>query len=196
MPAPPQNPLILTAVGPSINLSCPDSFVGREVSGAAGDVSTSGGVGNFPFGSASLSLRSTLTDSLLPIGGNGAGTIEFTLTYTWQGLEDNGSGSTAADLFLNEMQAWSQSDPVCPTPPMAPCYGFPNHQSIIVVDEPITYGVPFSYRSDVSFSASGIEVGGFNQLSISTSLLTGGQLVELPEAGTLVLALIGSLAFY
>jgi hypothetical protein len=63
-----------------------------------------------------------------------------------------------------------------------------------VIDEPITYGVPFSYQADVS------SFGGFgnynvqNSLDISAALIRGGQLVELPEPASHWLCGLGLLA--
>jgi hypothetical protein len=203
-PVPPDQPFITqTATGAVINLTCPGSFYGPSagsyqgtpVSGSAGDLSAIGGTGDAVQGSgATFSFQSTFTDSLVPVGGTGSGTVVFTLTYTWGGLEDVGTGNPAADLFFNGVKVWNQSDFVCPTPPEHGC-DFP-HTAVFTIVEPVTYDVPFSYQADDSVSGHGFGVGVSNSLTISPSLQSGGQLEEVPEPGSIWLsgvALLGLL---
>jgi hypothetical protein len=178
-----------TETGTSINLTCPSSFYGPSVGyyfaadldGSAGNLSAQGSAGYGP-GSPTFSFQSTFTDFLLPVGGNGPGTVEFTLTYTSGGLADVGNATDAADFWFNGTSAWSQSDFVCYVPPSPDCF----HTSTIVIDEPLTYGVPFSYAAEVSVTGSGA-AGGSNSLAITSAILTGGQLIETPEPASLLL---------
>jgi len=153
------------------------------------------GVGNDR--NSTFAFQSTFMDSLLPIGGTGQGTVQFTLTYTWDSFGDSGSGTMSGDFIINGSQLWSESNQTCLFG--EPCSGPPPLNPFIVttvIDEPITYGVPFSLQADVS-SDSDAGSGGLymvqNSLDISPVLITGGQLVELPEPASLWLCGFGLL---
>jgi hypothetical protein len=62
---------------------------------------------------------------------------------------------------------------------------------VFVVDEAVTYGVPFSDQGDVSSSSLfDFFHGEGNSLTISPTLVTGGELVE-PEPGSVWSCAIG-----
>jgi hypothetical protein len=195
----PVPPLYLNATGVNINLTCPDEWVGPPVIGSVGPLMTEAGVGVGNDRSSTFAFQSTFMDSLLPIGGTGQGTVEFTLTYTWDGFGDSGLGTMSGDFSINGSQLWSESDRTCLFG--EPCFGPPFNPFIVttVIDEPITYGVPFSLQADVSSASEAGSGGSYwvqNSLDISPVLITGGQLVELPEPASLWLcgfALLGVL---
>lgn len=178
------------ATGTNITISCPPDSDGPSGMATVGNLSASVFVMP-PFG-ADVSLQSIFTDSLIPVGATGSGTVEFTLTYTFGGFTDTGIAQGSSDLFFNGLQVATIERGFCDLPNTAgPCSG-PQHV-VDVIDEPITYGVPFSYQAD-DFLSSGFSVAGVNNnVMISASLTTGGSLVEVPEPNTLWLCGFGSL---
>lgn len=110
--------------------------------------------------------------------------MEFTLTYSFSGLLDQAVVRGGGDLFFNGLQVANLQPGFCVTPPSSiTCPQL--HQVAQTIDEPITYGQPFSYQADDFMSGSGKGLGVFNQVTITASLLTGGTLVEVPEPQTL-----------
>lgn len=109
-PVPPdQTHFTLTAAGTNIDLTCPSAYFGPVVTGSAGNLSVQGGMGFGGFGnSTSFSFQSALIDALLPVGGTGQGTVQFTLTQTWQDFSEDGAGEDVATLLFDGMQAWNQ----------------------------------------------------------------------------------------
>ena len=164
---------------------------------AAGNLTAQGSTGYGPLSTpATFSFRSNFTDSLTAVGGTGPGTVEFTLTYTWGGLEDIGAANDAANFSFNGASAWSESAQVCNTPPIPNCPGGTTNTIQKVIDEPVFYGTPFSYAADVGVTGSGHGVYEFNSLTISSALLTGGQLIEVPEPSSLSLYGVALLALF
>lgn len=197
----PPGSFVQSVTGTNINLTCPNGYVGVVVSASVGDLSANGSTSYGPTGGLPVpgfSLQSTFTDSLMPVGGSGSGTVEFTLTYTWSGLNDLGFDQGSADLLFNgsSTHAWDFQSHACLTPPEVWCPGGISaltRTEVATVDEPVTYGVPFSYQADLLLSGGGSGLlGTSNQLVVSTSLLTGGQLVELPEPASLGFCAIGA----
>jgi hypothetical protein len=105
--------ITVTATGSSIDLSCPDGYFGTAVIGFANDLSTGASTGPLHIDPPSYAFQSTFVDSLVPVGGTGQGIVEFTLTYNWQNVGDNGTGITAGDFIFNGLPVWSRSDPTC-----------------------------------------------------------------------------------
>lgn len=183
------------ATGVTFNFNCPPGNSPTGSSASVGNLSAQADIHIVGFPST-FSLQSTFTDSLLPVGGSGSGMAEFILTYSYTGLVDLGGAQGAADLLFNGVQVINIHPPFCSAPPpSAPCVQYTQPQQIVeVIDEPITYGVPFSYQADDFLSGQGTILFGLsNGLAISTSLPTGGTLAEVPEPGTLWLCVIGSL---
>jgi hypothetical protein len=121
--------------------------------------------------------------------------VEFTFTYTYSGFNDQGSAQGSADLLFNGVQVLNIQRPFCLTPPLLYCPGGDTQQVVNIVDEPITYGVPFTYEADDSLSILPNNVNVSNQVTISISVPTGGTLVEIPEPGTLSFCAISFLVF-
>ena len=189
-----------TATGSTIDLTCPaaahpdlGNYIGPTIIGSASNLATKGTIFFGPTGFTgpiAFSFQSSFTDSLVPLDGTGIGTVEFTLTYTWTGFGDLGGGTTEGDFLFNGTPVWHKSDEVCQVPPPLPACAGP-FTSVIVIDEPVTYGMAFSYEGDDLSSAAGRSVGTANSLVISPAILTGGQLAELPEPSSLWLSSIG-----
>ena len=181
-----------SATGTSFDFDCPPGFSGTMGSASVGNLTARASAGYGP-GAPDVALQSTFTGSLIPTGGTGSGTVEFTLTYSFSGLEDLAFLRGGGDLFFNGVQVASLQPGFCFTP-----LGFPRcdlPQNVVkIVDEPITYGQPFTYQADDFMSGGGTGFGVSNQVTITASLLTGGELIEVPEPATLgfvSLALLG-----
>jgi len=190
---PPQVALDVTVSGTSIYTPfCPpglESFgygsgsVGAYGSGQVGGAGVSmsfQGVQNLP---NSWFFQGTDEESLMPSGGTGSGIIEFTLTHDWLGYADFlSSARTDAHFLFNGQEVWGGFDPVCFIPDNgARC--FQPHSTVIVIDEPITYGTPFTFGGIVTGHGAG-SVGfasGSSSLSFSATLLSDGELVSVPE---------------
>jgi len=191
---------ILQESGTGINLACNQSTEsGGAISGSVADLATQASVGII--GGVlpdAFSFQSTFKDSVLAVGGTGQGTVEFTLTYGWTlSFNDSGFGTMSSDFLFGGIPVWSKSDQSCQFG--EPCWSFffacPNPKTFgcplnvtTIIDEPITYGIPFSYQADVSsFGGAGIYAVQ-NGLNISAMLITGGQLIEAPEPSSLWLS--------
>jgi hypothetical protein len=137
------------------------------------------GTSGFP---ATPSFQGDLTDTVLPAGGAGFGIVEFTLDYSWTACQDTLSTTLAASFTFNGSTDWSDSGARghrCPAPI--------THQSTILVDELVTYGSPFTWDAGVSLNGTG-DASFYEaavSLGVSAALLTGGQLVSIPEPACL-----------
>lgn len=184
------------ATGVTFDFGCPPGTSPSGSSASVGNLSAQADIHILGIPLTMFSLQSTFTDSLLPVGGSGPGMVEFILTYSYTGLVDLGSAQGAADLLFNGVQVINIHPPFCTAPPPSvPCVQYTQPQQIVqVIDEPITYGVPFTYQADDFLSGQGMILYDLsNGLAISTSLPTGGTLEEVPEPGTLWLCTMGSL---
>ena len=181
------------------NFDCPPGYVATGSGSASVDNLSANaflsGRSTAPF--TTVSLQSKFTDSLMPTGGTGPGIVEFTLTYSFSGFRDVAGANGGADLFFNGVLAENIQRLFCKRPGVDGCPFSGPLVITVIIDEPITYGIPFSYQVDDSLSALGgpgvLAVG--NQTTVSALLMTGGTLAEVPEPGTLLLSVIGSLAF-
>jgi hypothetical protein len=184
-PAPPgQSDITQTAAGPDIHLTCSDPYLGPSLDGTIGPLAGTGLSTNVTMtGGASTGwvvadFQASLTDTLLALGGSGSGAVEFTLDYDWHACQDGSHTDIASDFFFGGASAWSDAGSRghhCPFP-------F-DHPSTIVLDEPITYGQPFTWRESISLDAANGDpsYSAGISLAVSAVLLSGGTLISVPE---------------
>jgi hypothetical protein len=179
-----------SVTGTAIDLACPTNsgYAGPSFHGAADPLSVVGNAsGNGPnFGGVGVQwdFQSSATDALVATGGTGSGIVTFTVNWAWNAGDDDCCGEQAiAEFDYNGVKVWSATDgPNNITPP------FP-HTWTVTLDEPFTYGVPFTWSAHVEVT------GGGNGSIISSSALdigaSGPALVDAlattPELSTLQL---------
>jgi hypothetical protein len=92
-------------------------------------------------------FQSLFADALLPTGGTGSGTAQFTLTWNYQGGNDSEGNSLAAASFSFEgIQVWSDQGAQ-----YNPSFYLPVVETF---NEPFMFGTPFIYTAFVSASGS------------------------------------------
>jgi hypothetical protein len=195
-PQPPQTIITVNFTGTDINATCPARFQGNTGNGFAHNLAVR--IDLNPGGPSvtfvSMNFHSTFNEQLVATGGTGSGIVEFTIMHTWLSAIEFGLISTSADLKFNGNQVWSGGDGLCNLP--GNC--FIQHNDTIVVDEPITYGVPFSFQASENATGSGNGAGfstGNSSLVITELLTTGGQLAAVPEPFSVALVGGGLLCF-
>ena len=176
----------MTTTGTSFDLTCPAGYLGGPAVGSISGLSGTTGGHLAPGGSESTQLDGTLSNVLLPSGKSGAGMVEFTFTYAFDGVRDVGGRANIADDFLfNGNSVWTGGGKVINVGEI----GF-NKPTMVVLDEPIEYGVPFSYQQDLELTTSGafFAFASGSVTPASVRLTTGGLLLAAtPEPGTFYL---------
>jgi hypothetical protein len=178
----------ISATGSTIDLACPPPNSGAEVRGFAGNLFTQVSIGRpwIPgLAAPSFSFQSSMADTIIPAVDT---TVEFTATYNWQNIGDDGVGVTAGDLLFNGQTIWSRSDLTCLFGQSCWDQAAFHHVTVAVIDEPVSAGVPFSYQADVSSSSAvpgSFFPGESNNMTVSVALLA------TPEPSTCLLVLFG-----
>lgn len=189
----------IQVVGSVVDLACGDPYSGPEVRGLAAGLYTQVSIG-YPWhlgglGPPAFSFQSSLSDTVTPDTDSVA---EFTVTYDWRNIGDDGQGITAGSLLFNGQSVWSRSDLTC-------LFGLEcwdqasfHHLIVTVIDQPVSAGVPFTYQANVSSSSAGqFFIGESNQMTVSVSLLPLGLAAfadpptTVPEPGTWLLVAFG-----
>ena len=195
-PVPPEGSVFTqTFTGTNITATCPAGYIAPAVSGsisaAADTLSTRVTMTNSAEGLVHDTFQGSIADLFLATGGSGSGKVEFTLDYNWSACQDDFSTNESAAFSFNGAIAWSDSGSRghhCEDLPL-------DHHSTLVIDEPITYGIPFTWEEDTSLNGGSEGVYGASiSLGVSAALLSGGQLVAIPEPAapwTCAVALLG-----
>lgn len=169
------------ATGPDISLNCPPGTAGGSISGSSAGLSVEGQIssgGPLMQGTNHLDLTTSLQDTVTETGGIGPGTEEFRLAFNWQGVGDPGSPMEMADLLYNGMVVWSEQKAQHNREDPLP------HTETILIDEPFSFGQPFTFQAEVGLSDT--ESGIFASSQASASLAVVHQAIPEPRTIALV----------
>jgi hypothetical protein len=142
-----------TASGTSIDLGCSQfdtNYTGPEITGSANGLTVTGSMDWHYSGNSQWSFTGQQTDSETITGRTGQGIIAFMLTWLWTAENDLTAGNAAtADFWFNGTEVWQVDKGGMNYDPTFP------HTQTIVLNEPFTYGVPFSWQGDVEVLGNG-----------------------------------------
>jgi hypothetical protein len=133
---------------------------------------------------ANYTVSGRMQDTVTETNGVGLGTERFVIVFDWFSLDDPGFADAQASLSYNGVVVWSEDHPA---PGHTDAF---NHESIATVDEPFTFGQPFTFEAIVTASGGPF---GFSSLALSNGTLsvTNSDLLAVPEPSTWLSVLVG-----